>query len=245
MEQGTCKLCGDYGDLRYSHIIPEAFYSQVYEKDEHQFFTFSNKSDKPKRRRKGLREPMLCPTCEALTMIYDDYAAKIWDGSDKNAQYLDKGNRLVISDIDYAKMKLFFIITLWRAGVSTLPDFNNIDLGVKHEATLRKMIKDNNPGRQYEYAVLLFASRKDPKVREILQYHISIFGACKIDGHTVYPFIIGRIMWYLFVSSHLKSTTIDQYCSLKETGELWVYQNDEQVEGLLRSVAKNIKYSVT
>jgi hypothetical protein len=243
MEKGVCKLCGNHGDLRRSHIIPEAFFTSVYEKEEHQFFSFSNKStERGKRRRKGLREPLLCPACEDITMIYDDYAVKIWNGNDKTAQYHPYGNGLEVSGIDYTKMKLFFIVTLWRAGVSTLPDFSTIKLGEKHEAILRKMILENNPGRQHEYAVLLLAARKDPLIRDILLHHISILGTCKVEGHTAYRFIIGGFMWCLFVSSHLKGTLVDQYCSLKENGELWIYEKNEHVENIMRGAFKKMHF---
>ena len=82
MVQGTCKLCGNYGDLKRSHIIPEAFYKQLYDKETHLFLRFDSDAPRPKRGRKGFREPLLCPACEHITEVYDDYAIKIWNGSD-------------------------------------------------------------------------------------------------------------------------------------------------------------------
>jgi hypothetical protein len=229
MEQGTCKLCGNFGDLEESHIIPEAFYKPLYDEKYHQFFRFEH-AQRPKRFRKGLYESLLCPTCEDITGNYDDYAIKIWNGTETKAQYHPYTNMLVTTGVDYTKMKLFFVTTLWRMGVSTLPDFAHLSLGINHENKIRQMIRNNNPGKQHEYPILLFGARKDPCIREIMPGLITNFGPSRISGHRVYSFIIGSLMWLYFVSNHTNNTLQKEHCSLKEDGVLVVYQEDELIK---------------
>ena len=102
------------------------------------------------------------------------------------------------------------------------------------------MILDKNAGKQYEYPLFLVAARKDPRVRDILHHAICILNPCKIDGHKGYRFIIGGIMWYIFVSSHMEGTDLHQRSSLKENDELWIYQNYDHVEKVLFTQANKI-----
>lgn len=243
MEQGTCKLCGNFGDLERSHIIPEAFYKPIYEQEEHQFFRFTNNEEaqRPKRLRKGLREPLLCPTCEDITGVYDDYAIKIWNGTERKAVYQPYANGLLTTGVDYAKMKLFFIITLWRMGITNLPEFDSISLGDKHENKLRQMIREKKPGRQYEFQVFLFGSRRDARIRDIMLRSMMILGSSKIDGHKVYDFFIGSLMWRFLVSSHFNDPQMKESGSLRESGELIIYQNDELIENTIRKSAPRLK----
>jgi hypothetical protein len=244
MEQGTCKLCGNFGDLKRSHIIPEAFYKPLYEEKLHQFHRYTTDAQRPKRGKKGFREPLLCPTCEHITEVYDDYAIKVWnDNSDAKVQYHPRAHGLLVTGVDYVKMKFFFIITLWRMGVSSLPDFSGISLGEKHENKLRQMIRDENPGRQHEYPFFLFGSRRDPRVRKIMLKAIAILGPCRIEGHKGYNFLIGSLMWQFFVSSHINDPLIKEHCSLKECGELMMYQNDDLIEKTIRETAPRLKGS--
>jgi len=241
METGVCKLCGTHGDLRRSHIIPEWLFKSIYEPDEHRFFRYSGDADsRPIKRRKGMNEPLLSPACEDLTQVYDDYACRIWDGTGRGVQYLNNNENLVVTGVDYVKMKLFFMITLYRASVSGMSDFSNIHLGQHHEENLRKMILNRSPGKQHEYPILLLAARRDPQVRKILTSALSILPSCKVEGHKAYRFIIGGSLWYLFVSSHLKGTSIDLLCSVKEKGEVWIYERDEHVERVLMDAAMSV-----
>ena len=242
MEQGTCKLCGKYGDLKRSHIIPEPFYEPLYEEKLHQFLRYTTDGQRPKRGRKGFREPLLCPACEHITEVYDDYAIKVWnDHNDAKVQYHPSDKGLVVTGVDYVIMKLFFIITLWRMGVSRLPDFSSVSLGKKHENKLRQMILDKNPGRQYEYPVFLFGARKDARVREIMLRSMSILGSYRIDRHRAYDFLIGSLMWHFIVSSHLNDYQMKVSCSLRESGELVMYQNDELIEKVIRTSVPRFK----
>ena len=194
--------------------------------------------------RKGFREPLLCyKKCEPLSQVYDDYAIRVWQGTEQKAQYESTPDGLLVKNLDYSKMKLFFILTLWRAGISNLPDFAEIQLG-PHEQRMRQMILEGNPGHQYEYPCILLSSRKDPQVRNIMQHFMAILGKVKAEGHTVYRFFIGSFFWLLFSSVKLKATRYDTFSSIKENGELFIYQNDKYVESVLLQTAKVMNSSL-
>lgn len=241
-----CRLCGNNKLLCKSHIIPEAFYKPVYDKHNHLFLRYNaeNKGMKSKCVRKGLWEYLLCKECEKkLNDNYEDYAKKVWNGYDKGEhskiKFIPRPHGLETTGLNYCRMKLFFLSVLWRAGISTLPDFGSVILG-PHEKKIRKMIYEGNPGRYFEYGTLLFANRKDKEIKHITGHSIFILPPIRTkDNHRVYRFCIGSIFWYIFVSSHLKNSL---WCKgfLQEDGAMFVYQWDDYAEKIMKDIGNKL-----
>lgn len=62
--KASCKLCQKERELKYSHIIPEYFYTPIYDEN-HRFMEISPQSEKlVKFNQKGVREFLLCKDCE-------------------------------------------------------------------------------------------------------------------------------------------------------------------------------------
>ncbi|WP_339870396.1 hypothetical protein [uncultured Algoriphagus sp.] len=103
-------------------------------------------------------------------------------------------------NLDYVKIKLFFLSILWRCHISKNLFFSDVDLG-SHSEIIRKMILENNPGKDDDYEVILIfidtaGSRPSKSVIDPIKI--------KQNGNTFYVFHINEIMYHFNVSKHNK-----------------------------------------
>ncbi len=82
--EGTCRLCQLPKNLRQSHILPEFMYQNVYDQDPKRFYTLKldlEEMDRSSSRiqQKGIREYLLCDTCEGKLAKWEDYAVYYGD----------------------------------------------------------------------------------------------------------------------------------------------------------------------
>ncbi len=97
---------------------------------------------------KGVREPLLCDACEQLLSAYERYVSRVFAGR-SNVEAKQDGGLIHLRGIDYTKFKLFALSILWRASVSSLDMFNQVELG-RHGPILVSMIREGNAGSQIE-----------------------------------------------------------------------------------------------
>lgn len=101
----NCGLCGADRPLQKSLIIPEFCYKPIYDPI-HRIQVISSDPAKPDRLwQKGLREKLLCALCEQKLSPWETYAKRVFDGVGVNV--VRDGKMLVISNIEYAKFRLF------------------------------------------------------------------------------------------------------------------------------------------
>jgi hypothetical protein len=130
-----CALCLQEVELRRSHIIPEFLYETLYD-DKHKFQVLSIIPEKPSwHEQKGLRERLLCSACEQRFSVWERYASLVLKGG-VPLSYRTEGSIVHIAGLNYTQFKLFQLSILWRAGVSSLPFYEKVQLG-KHAETLR------------------------------------------------------------------------------------------------------------
>jgi hypothetical protein len=112
-----------------SHIIPEFFYDNIYDKKPRRFWylTSDSKSSSKTRKieQKGLRERLLCKNCERELSVYEKYAAEIIYAKNKKSPVIltekaqSKNTKVYrFEGYDYDKFKLFLISILWRLSIA-------------------------------------------------------------------------------------------------------------------------------
>jgi hypothetical protein len=143
-----------------AHVVPRAFFEHMKSGDEFLEIRSSEKNFYPKKSYIGIYDnTILCEECERGFSSYDDYGQKflIPDFQDK---FLIKGSggetAYLFPDVNYLKLKLFFLSVLWRASVSSRPEFSKIRLGPLADK-LKKMILDRRVGEVDDFSI--FASR--------------------------------------------------------------------------------------
>lgn len=136
-----CKLCGKEATLRMSHIIPRSYYRRL-KKESSQLLLVSSGDETPKRSNADPKERLLCNECEQyLSSAYEAYGTTIFK---KSENVIRSDNYIVINGFNYKRTYLFYISILWRASLSTHPNFQTVLLEESLQELLRQCILSNN-----------------------------------------------------------------------------------------------------
>jgi hypothetical protein len=235
-EEATCPLCREPGDLRRSHIIPEFFFKPIYDETHRFLETSTDPTDRVVIRQKGLREFLLCQRCETKLSAWETYGSKVIKGG-LELRYEKDDAGFTVHGVDYAAFKLFGMSLLWRAGVSSLPEFSAVRLG-RHQERLRLLLHAATPGRAYEYGFsMVFPA--DARAQELFSHAISPPHVARYRAHRVYRFLLRVTVWLFPVSNHMHELE-DGILSLRENGTLRVYNGGPQTMEFLRRFAGEI-----
>jgi len=177
--------------------------------DKHQFWLISSDDDGEfNKLRKGLREYLLCQACETRFSKLESYASNAIFGNQKLIveEHPATPSHLKFHGVEYGKFKLFLLSLLWRMSITTLPFFDQVRLGEKHEEILRKMLLNENPGEPQDYGCIISAMLHNDK-------HFDSFAVAperhRIESLNGYRFAIRGLAFWFIVSkeAHLFSRT--------------------------------------
>lgn len=163
----------------------------------------------------GAKEYLFCEDCEQhLSKHYEEPFKRFWiDNLPLPDPWIDDGPRWLKTD--YSKFKLFHLSILFRAGVCSLPMFSNVNLG-PHEARLRKMILDIDPGEEHEYPVGGYGVVHH-ETRELIKM-IAQSQNFKVGGRHCYGIMYGGVEWWFCIASD-RNPEFDRF-SLKNNGQI-------------------------
>ena len=211
-----CALCLKDRPLRLSHIIPEFLYAPLYD-DKHRLQIISVLPDEGNQlRQKGERERLLCEECETLLSKNERYASLLLTGRLPVVRNRDE-HLISLSGVDYRQFKLFQLSILWRAGVSTLPFFERVQLG-PHAERLRTLIFAEDPGPPAHYGCIMQAlTTSDGTAPALIMQPTKV----RNQGQFTYKFFLGGMVWVYFVSSNPPPSPFP-LCVLQESGEVFI-----------------------
>ncbi len=156
MSIGICKFCGSKTKLVKSHIIPKAMYWELNDSQNRPSKLLSPfDGEFEKRYPYGFYDYFLCDEHEKQFNDWDTYACTLL----RDSQPKVMNNGWVFDEVDYTKIKLFFISMLWRAHIASNDFFEKIRLG-PHENRLKNLITQENPSNPDDYAVVLWRSEE-------------------------------------------------------------------------------------
>lgn len=227
-----CKLCGKEETLlRKSHIIPDFLYQDLYD-EIHRYHEVKLKNESPlksKTRQSGAYEPdILCKTCDnkifggletyASQALYGGIELTIENGAINSSKYIR------IKGLDYLKFKLFLLSVWWRASISSLPIFHDVNLG-DHEKIIREKLLTNDPGSSEEYPCAIFTYLHHKN-----EYHpiIAEPKSNTTNGQQICAFLIGGNLFLFF--SHLdEKTDWVRQSAINEQGMMQIVQMSENL----------------
>lgn len=148
---GTCRLCLNFGELRRSHIIPNALFKRIMQRDAGKGIRFDDSTESVvEQTSKSWWEYLLCDGCEQRIGLLDKYALETLRSAHKGGTPRSDG--VLIANLDYARLKRFFTSLLWRAAISTLPEFDKAKLSDSYTEELRKSLLSNLPLQPKQFA---------------------------------------------------------------------------------------------
>ena len=211
-----CALCLKDKPLRRSHIIPEFLYAPLYDSKHRLQILSVLPEEESQLKQKGEREPLLCDSCENLLSKYERYASLLFTGQ-LPTKGTHEANLISVEGIEYAKLKLFQMSILWRAGVSTLPLFERVQLG-PHAEQLRVRILTEDPGKPEDYGCIMYLlTTSDGSMPALIMQPTKV----RNQGHITYKFVMSSMVWVYFVSS-IPPPYPFSLCVLRETGEAFI-----------------------
>lgn len=199
-----CKLCGNDRELRNSHIIPEFLYAKLYN-NKHQLLGIHGRGKHGSQfLQKGIREYLFCEKCERH---FNEYCEKPFKKQWIDASPLPDpwdATGIYWIKVDYASFKLFHLSVLFRAGVSSLPTFQEVSLG-PHEEKFRKLLLMCDPGEWWQYPIFGYAV-KHHKTNELIyvvsKAELTRPNSGPFKGLRYYGMMYGGVMWRCCVGSH-------------------------------------------
>ena len=197
-----CRLCGKQApSLRNSHIVPEFLYRDLYNDKGHMM---AIRPPGPRHRpwralQKGLRERLFCESCEQhFNEHFEKPFLRQWAKTPLPDPWHDDREVRIQVD-DYSSFKLFHLSVLFRAGVSSLPHYQQVALG-PHEPVLRQLLIDRDTGGELEYPVCgqaVVHHRTRRLVQAITRPELH-----RVAAHRYYAIAYGGVEWWVQVSSH-------------------------------------------
>lgn len=228
MKKGICKLClKEKPLLKKSHIIPDFIYrdGKVYHKDHSIHKVNIGEIFKGLQNKKGIQYSgeydgnILCQYCDGVVIKrYEDYAKKIiWGGQklspDETFSLSFPPGEVVVGNIDYEKLKLFFLSILWRAAISTRPFFKEVNLEKWKLEELRKMILSGDPKENLDWLMLFMLDcGKDPKLKQYIVQPVR-------GRDAIFVFTFPALLVVYCLDASLITTELKKY-SIFKNGEL-------------------------
>jgi hypothetical protein len=217
-----CQLCLKPAILCESHVISEFFFSNLYDEKHRYYALCSIRGERIELLQKGLRQELLCKTCDGQFGKYEDYAKRVLYGGGPEIVYekLGGGNCRYWG-IDYRKFKLFLMSLLWRLDVTTIPALIGVSLGPKHQERLRKMLQVEDPGEPWQYGCLIARLLHEGKP---FKDSISPPVPGKYKDHHIYVMAITGFLFYYMVSSHRPAIVDEAF--LRKDGSIVIDQKE-------------------
>lgn len=169
---------------------------------------------------KGLREPMLCDSCEQKLSVWEGYAKLVLRGG-TTLDFRSEGSTSYVGGLDYAKFRLFQLSVLWRAGMSSLKFFENVRLG-PHREVLRQLLVRSDPGSPNRYCCFMFGVRHEGGLlADLILQPVKL----RMNGQIAYRFVFGGFLWAFLVASEDVAAPLAR-CTLRPDGTAVIVTRD-------------------
>lgn len=189
-----CRLCHRIAPLSRSHVIPEFLFTSLYD-GKHRFIEVVDMlRGKVTRGQKGYRERLLCASCESLLNRYERHARRLFTDP---LPAMESRHRRSYPNLEYPRLKLFFLSVLWRASISSLDIFKHVKLG-PHEERIRQMVIHGDPGGAAAYPTLLWVLNfRGQHLRDFIVEPTHM----RIEGRKCYRLVMGGFVVLMFVAA--------------------------------------------
>lgn len=200
MSKKQCKLCLNYFDqLSKSHIIPKWAFASISTD-----LRSISRNDHVRRAPMGTYDTnILCYQCEKVFGPFDSYAAEVLKPKPYNDPEGLCNTSIYVSDPSL--LTIFFLSVLWRAHVSTMPEFNQVNLGIKHSQNIKSIILYPDTLKSTDYPTILAQINWDLGGRGIIsppmRREINTLQG-KLNGYTLW---VGDVIAYVLIDSRMRS----------------------------------------
>lgn len=212
---GICKLCKEEKELiKKSHIYPNFVYKDLF--DEHgklrKFDALEMKKINPKisKPASGVYEGnLLCDECDNNRISkLETYVAGLLNGNDKKVECnkikIGDGTEILeVKHLKYIHFKNFILSMLFRADISTFPEFEDVSLGPYNEK-IRKIVYDNLETEDLDIQINLFKLSEDSDFNTIIGQPVK----SKIGTETIYSILMKGYLIVISLKENITSKKV-------------------------------------
>ncbi len=150
--------------MQRSHIVPNTFFRRIKRREAGKAVRFDDSKDSPVQHTgESWWEYLLCEECEARLGHLDKYGVEALERTRK--VILRRSEGVVLKPLEYALFKGFFTALIWRAAVSTIAEFHQVQLPAAYAEALRKSLMEARalPPRQLACRLALLFDPTPPE----------------------------------------------------------------------------------
>jgi len=226
---GVCRLCGRETELAESHVLPKWMFKDMRDASDRHRMAELKIGEKAGIRitQDGPTQPLLCQSCDNSFSDIERYAERFLTQKvlprvqePISLQYRALGFR----PVDYEKLKLFWILNLFRMSIAQLSYFREVRLDRSCEADLKTMLLDRDPGSESVFAVTALLPVDETaglgKVfNKALSQIVLMPSVISWEGATIVRLVCAGLAWAIFVREAPKR----RFISLREEGKFLVF----------------------
>lgn len=135
----SCRLCFQVRGLCRSHIIPNAFFRRIKQRDAGKAIRFDDsRASLIEHTSESWSEYLLCRDCEQRFSALDKYGVEMLRAARKSAS--NQADGVLFEPLEYRNLKRFLTSVVWRAAVSTLPQFHQVVFPHAYADEVRKSL---------------------------------------------------------------------------------------------------------
>lgn len=138
---GTCKLCAEEKNLRWSHAIPNSFFRDIQRKNNGQSILLTTTPEPIRRTNESGGDYLLCDRCERDMNIFDAYAYN-WM-TDTRARLVNTKFRGRI-ELNHNRIARFIASTFWRCAISGNQIYDSLNVSADEIDILRRSFLDEH-----------------------------------------------------------------------------------------------------
>jgi hypothetical protein len=196
----VCRFCNQERRLIDAHIIPRSFFEFLYHPEDEApllMFSYKLKSARPKPVG-SFDKNILCQECDAKIGKWDGYAKGIFIDSHPVPHPKFSDRLYTITRADPELIMLFFLSIIWRASISSQPEFRKISLG-PFESEAHQMLISAKVTEPFEMVLLKYS---EGSLGRVASRNIFVPIKLRIDGITfIKVFLPNAYQCYIKVDS--------------------------------------------
>lgn len=240
---GQCRLCLNNRILCDSHIIPEMFFKKAYNDKSFMIEASTDENLPTKRIRKGHHELILCRKCEDIFQIYESEAVRLRDQKSVTFSHLE-GSVFQCTGMDYKNFKLFQLSVLWRMSVSTLDQYNSVNVG-PYQEKLRQMLLSGDPGEIADFGCFIGHRTYEGEAADrFLLMPVTAKTLNTVPVHTKVSVWFGGFIWEYIVTLNDKVNPDTAALFLQKDGSFYLDTEDLFASEATRHMLRELTVSV-
>jgi len=174
-QSGICCYCGEVRSFAKAHIISKTLFKDLFKRyGKVHLLNVKDIDGNNKVQDAFFDTHILCAKCDMSFSLFEDYFVQLIRGEllatgiTSRIKRSDLGEYMVdkYRPVNYLHLRFFYLLTLWRCGISQQSSFTSVSLG-NDEQKIHKLLQLKEPGDYKDYATVLVSFAEVDDIRAL------------------------------------------------------------------------------